>query len=377
MNAVGRLFILIGVLVSAAGLQPAEALEGSVPFERLGHLIVVKAGINGSPEEFNFVVDTGGVACVDKDLARELGLKERGIMAKIDTLALSGLKIGGVFCFTNFDFGHLRALGTPIHGMIGSNLMERFRVTFDFRAGLVTFSDDTTSAARPDSALVFSFRNHPVNSAPLVEFKIGKEAMEGMIDTGQPYPLVIPLSSFDDFDQSAFSGCLRSTGLMKKWPLTHADHNYLVRLKSVTFGDMSIENVICLFGELPPLLSMPLIGTDLLSQFEMIIDYPNDEMLLVPYPGLEMKQNEFSLGLNLGLSDEDSVIVEGILEGSPAAQWLDVGDIVLSFDSREATARNLIELIRMMNDDSVESLQLEIKRGDESEIVELHKHLLF
>ncbi len=49
---------------------------------------------------------------------------------------------------------------------------------------------------------------------------------------------------------------------MVEWPMTDADHNYLARLRSFEFGNIELENVICLFGELPPPLSMPLIGSD-------------------------------------------------------------------------------------------------------------------
>jgi hypothetical protein len=356
----------------------SEYTIGEIPFKKLGHQIFVEAKINDSESDYNFMIDTGGLTFINKTIVQELDLKQRGPMAKITTLNLSGYQIENIFCFTTFDFSLLRRLGTPIHGIIGSNLLERFKVTFDFQAGSLTFSTDTTILNPSDNGLIFTFRNHPVNNAPIIKFKVNQKIIEGMIDTGQPYPVVLPLKDFEQYEKSDISGSIQSKGIIVKWPQTNPSYNHLTRLKSCEFASLKITNVICLFGELPPMLSMPLIGTDFLSQFKMIINYPKDEMMLVPNPDCHFKNNQFSIGLNLNLSENNEIFVEGVWENSPADKLnIQVGDHVIAFNSKKVTPENLIELIEIMKDDYVKSIRLEIKNQNGKRKLNLKKAMLF
>ena len=370
--------LLCVLLVTSFFVRNGVAADHTVPFEKLSHLLLVKAKINGSADDYNFIVDTGGVACLDKKVAQDLRLKQRGPMAKIDTLELSGLRIDTVMCVTAFDFRPFDWLGTPIHGIIGSNLLERYKVTLDFKARSITFSTDTASLRRPDSGFLLTFRNHPVNNAPLVNFKMGDRTLQGMIDTGQPYPVVCPLESFAEHKDVGVRDFIKSRGLMKEWPMTTVDFNYLARLKSFELGNVKIEGAVCLFAQLPRMLSMPLIGNDFLSQFTIVINYPKDQMVMIPYPDLHWKENVLSIGLTPDLSKDKQVVVKGLWENSPADKaQLEVGDRILSFNAQQATQSNLMELINMMGDDATESITVEIENQTGTREVTLNKALLF
>ena len=190
--------IITWVFIVASSLGFCEGKNGTIPFRMVGHLMTVLVKINDSPKEFNFVVDTGGATFVDKGVADELGLKQAGPQAKINTLHLPGFPIENVFCFTTFDFSHLKAVGAPVHGIIGSTLLERFKVIFDYRTGTINLSEDTEGLDKPEKGILLKFRNHPVNNAPLVEMEINGKTVEAMIDTGQPNPLVLPIETFEE-----------------------------------------------------------------------------------------------------------------------------------------------------------------------------------
>jgi hypothetical protein len=160
--------IFIFLINSLLGMSN-ETIAEKIPFKKKDHYILVTAKINDSKNDYNFIIDTGGLTFIDKTVVQELSLKQRGPMAKITTLNLSGYQIENIFCFTTFDFNIFRGAGTPIHGIIGSNLMERFKVTFDFQACFVIFSTDTSSLSPSESSLFFTFRNHPVNNAPIMK----------------------------------------------------------------------------------------------------------------------------------------------------------------------------------------------------------------
>jgi hypothetical protein len=190
--------------------------------------------------------------------------------------------------------------------------------------------------------------------------------------------VVLPLDTFDDYEHLCLPGPIRSRGLMEEWPMTTADHNYLARLQSAAFGDMKTDSLICLFGELPQVLSVPLIGMDLLSQFQIVIDYPRDEMLMVPYDDFDLAPNVFTIGINPDISPEGEIVVKGLWETSPADDaGLDAGDVILSFNSRKVTASNLFELMQMLEDDSTTSITLEVADEDTARSITIDKAFLF
>lgn len=361
---------------SIAGAQDNQ--DHAVPFEMLGHLIIVKTNINGSENDYNFVVDTGALTFIDKEVAAALGLKQKGMMAKVNTLDLNGFRIENIFCFTTFDFQHFDALGTPLHGIIGSNLLERFTVTLDFKAHAITFSGDTTSLEQSADGFYLKFRNHPVNNAPIVDCKIGQKSIEAMIDTGQPNTLVLPLESFEEYKNAGMNEYIKSRGLMEEWPGTTVDYNYLARLKILKLGDLELKNAVCLFGQIPQMLSMPLIGNNFLSQFTLIFNYPKDELLMIPYEDMKFKDNRYSIGLNPDIREDGEIIIKGVWENSPAdSAKLEVGDTILSFNARNVTPDNLIELINLLNDDTTESVTVEALNQGRKRTVELRKAMLF
>jgi len=207
---------------------------------------------------------------------------------------------------------------------------------------------------------------------------MGGKSIEGMIDTGQPYPVVFPLESFEEYKNLHLTDFIKSRGLMEEWPGTTTDFNYLARLKSFELETIKIDSLICLFGQLPRMLSMPLIGNDFLSQFKIVINYPKDEMLMIPCDDIHFKKNQFSFGINPDISEENEIIVKGVWENSPADDAkIEVGDIILSINSQKATHANCIELIKIIQDDHTESMTFEIMNRGVTRKIKLNKKMLF
>ena len=99
---------------------------------------------------------------------------------------------------------------------------------------------------------------------------------------------------------------------------------------------------------------------------------------MLPYYDIHFKNNRFSVGLNPDISEENEIIIKGVWENSPADNAkIEVGDIILSFNSEKATQTNLMELINMMKDDTKESIILEIRNQDTTRKIKLNKAILF
>jgi hypothetical protein len=356
--------LVIGV---SAGARTA-ARETVIPFELQDYLIVVQCRINHAPELHNFVLDTGGLTVIDKALADELQLKQQGQQAKIDTFHVGDCAVDRLFVFTDFDLQPLRdSYGIDVSGIIGSDLLEDYLVTIDYEKRRLTLSTDVEGlAAEKESntaGYLLKFTKHPINRAPMIRCKLnGSIEVEAMVDTGQPYALALPLKEMERTGASQQSSTLKAKGVIVKWPGTASPDNYLARLKSLEADSLKTNGIMTVFAELPPLLSVPLLGGDFLSRYLIKLDYVHGEMLLVPRTGQPGPNHAFSTGLQLKRNAENQLVVRGIWEKSPADRaGIQVGDRILEFNSRKVTPELHRELWLLLNDGKTESVELLIE----------------
>ena len=75
-------------------------VKGEVPFNLMEHIIVIKGKINGSENQYDFLVDTGAITFIDRVVVEELGLKTKGNMAKLKMLEIGEVRIPNIFAFT-------------------------------------------------------------------------------------------------------------------------------------------------------------------------------------------------------------------------------------------------------------------------------------
>jgi predicted aspartyl protease len=380
MKKVIMLCLVLVIVNIISGQTDSKLIVGIIPFDLKEHIIIVKAKINNSEEKYNFIVDTGGRTFLDKETAQKLQLKQKGYQAKIDTLTLAGFNIENIFCFTTFDLKSFeKGIGIKLYGMIGSDLMERFKVILDYTKRTIIFSRDTAFISDFDKGILLKFRNHPVNFSPLVKFTLNQNmVVEGMIDTGHPYAIVLPLDYIEKLKVPGDTDWIKSKGFIVKWPAVSSEENYLSRIKSFEIDKLRINNMVCLFAELPELLSIPLLGKEFLSQFQIIINYPRDEILLVPNDNVSFKDNHFSGGLNPSKNETNEIIVRGIWTDSPADKaGICVGDTIIKFNSKDATGANLSDLRHLLQDNNVNSIDLEIRKGKGQRKIKLEKEMLF
>lgn len=277
--------VSFGKTATETGTAGAEHV---IPFELKDYVIVVQCRINDSQDVYRFVVDTGALMFIDKTLADQLQLKQQGNMAKISNLVMGDFDCGNVFAFTNFDLSQFKkTYGLEIHGLIGSNFLERFTVTLDYSKQRMTLSTNKTSLSvlrkNNKGGYLLKFTKHPINNAPVISCQLNDNInVQAMIDTGQPYPLVLPLNFLEKMGILEQKGVHKAKGSIVKWPGTTSMDNYLARTKLFQVSGFRKNNLITVYAELPPVLSMPLLGADFLSQFLIIIDYPNSEILLQP-----------------------------------------------------------------------------------------------
>jgi hypothetical protein len=372
MNRPFTLLFLIAFLGSLAigGSTAAEtaARETIVPFELLDHLILVQCRINHAPETYSFILDTGALTAVDKALADSLKLKQRGQQAKIDTLHVGDCVVDRLFVITAFDLQPLRdSYGIDISGIIGSDLLEDYIATIDYEKRRLALSTDVESPAEKtkggNAGYLLKFTKHPINHAPMISCTLNDSIeVEAMLDTGQPYTLVLPLKELERTGILKQSNTLRAKGTTVKWPGTTSPDIYLARLKSFESDGLRTIDIMTVFAELPALLSVGLLGCDFLSRYLITLDYAHGEALLIPKTGYQGTNHAFSTGLQLKRNAENQLVVRGVWEKSPAdLAGIQVDDRILEFNSKKYTTELHRELILLLNDDKTESVELLIE----------------
>jgi len=359
---------------------PAQK-EGIIPFELKEHIIFVKGKINDHPEEYNFIVDTGGLTMLNDEIANKLQLKRRGMMIKMNSLDIGNYRIDSIFCVASPDFFKMfESMGVTIHGMIGSDLLDRFKVTLDYRQKTLVLSNDTDVTGDPQKGFLFKFTNHPNIFAPMLKCKLnGRLEVEAMVDTGQPYPLVLPPDILNKLGLSDKKGWIKAKGYIYKWPFTTSRDNFLGRIDSLTIENLAAQNVLTFSAELPFMLTVPLLGRDFLAPYITIINYPRDEILFIPQPiaPASMPTNQYSIGLYPHLDENGKIVILGVWTASPADQvGIAPGDEIVSLNGNPLTRANLLELLALLSNDGIKEVSLEIKNAQGRRVFNLKKEKL-
>jgi hypothetical protein len=299
-------------------------------------------------------------------------------MAKMDTLEMGEVSIPDIFAFTTFPTERFEKHGITIYGIIGSNLLERFKVSLDYRNQRVVISPDDVVTGESARGFRQKFTNHRVNNAPMIDCTInGNVAVKAMVDTGQPYSIVFPHEYLDKLNVRNDPSLVPSKGIMIKWPGTKTIDAYLGRLDRFEQGDFKVDNLMCCFAELPPLLSVPLLGRDYLDKFLITIDYPNDEILFVPHEDAQFVENVSSFGMNLGRDESNTIVVEGLWTGGPADRaGIEVGDEIVEYNSTALNGDDIFELRQFLEKESTKEIKLVINNKEGQHEIRLQKAII-
>ncbi len=351
-----------------------------------GHKIFVKARINDSPDEYNFIFDTGAITMLSSRLAEKLGIEKGFIMPTPDSAREAHctkeevkIMLGevGVDDFMPVIFDLIVSSDYEIDGFIGADFMRFYCVTLDYSEGTAIFSESCDEKHEKASIGVEMVQHVPLRF-PLVECTINDSIkVKAMIDTGSPYRLVLPISLLDEYPELKDGPILKSRGLIAKWPFTSVPHNYLVRLPSFKIGDYEIADLPALCAELPGEVGFPLLGKGFLDNYAISLDYPGNELILNPIDSQKSECDYISAGLVFKKEDK-STRVGGIWESSSAdLNGIEPGDYVITINSKKADDLSMDQLNAILNDESIKVIECLIKNeSGERQVTLIKKNLL-
>jgi S1-C subfamily serine protease len=89
----------------------------------------------------------------------------------------------------------------------------------------------------------------------------------------------------------------------------------------------------------------------------MTIDYPNHEILFVPYEDATFVKDLFSIGLNLGKGENNAIIVDGLWAGGPSDKaGIKVGEEIIACNGRPFNADTIFQLRQLISDKTVKEV---------------------
>lgn len=271
---------------------PTE-FSAEFPFELVDELIIVKVAIRG--QLYDFILDSGGLNLVSKEVAQELGLKaefsrkfdgsQKG-KTKIDFLTLDNLTIAGVdFQETNIgimDFSPMNKTGCyNFQGMIGPSLMQNAIWEIDYQNQIIKISDNSNVT---DISSIGQKIDFEVNNLmqPRTTVNINGQQKTVKIDLGSSGGINIKVAQkdFNQLNDSPDKKVVQGYGRYSKAISGYGDPltTKFARINNVSIGTIMNADELVLFKT----NGSSTIGNQFFKNYRVIFNWVEKEMVLIP-----------------------------------------------------------------------------------------------
>ena len=372
-------------------IEPPSRHLATMPFVQLtGGIIIMQAQFANFPDTLNFILDTGssGIS-LDSTTVDYFGLKGtpsertiRGIagIRKVSFLYKQQLHFPGL-TVSNLDF-HINdyailtaVYGERIDGIIGYSILSRYIMKVDYDSMKVSFWTKGTIRYPRGGYLLKPAINQLV-SQPL-RVKDDKAVNSRFLyDMGAGLCLLLTKEFIRD---SAFLKKKRKHYVKEGEGLGGKIDMELTVITEVKIGPYRFRNVpIYIFDDVNNVTSYPymggLIGNDILRRFNVIINYAQGDIHLIPNSHYDDKFDYSYSGVELYLI-EGIILIGDVAKGSPGeAAGVKEGDILIAVNKNFTQNLNQYKLELQKPNDKVTLL---IRRnGDLKELTLKVKSIL-
>jgi Aspartyl protease/PDZ domain len=366
-------------------IEPPSRHLATMPFVQLtGGIIIMQARFANFPDTLSFILDTGssGIS-LDSTTVDYFGLKAnpsertiRGIagIRKVSFLYNQQLHFPGL-TVSNLDF-HINdyailtaVYGERIDGIIGYSILNRYIMKVDYDSMRVSFWTKGTIRYPRGGYLLKPAINYLV-SQPL-RIKDDKTINSRFLyDMGAGLCLLL---SKDFIRDSALLKKKRKHYVKEGEGLGGKIDMELTVITEVKIGPYRFRNVpIYVFDDVNNITSYPymggLIGNDILRRFNVILNYAQGDIHLIPNSHYDDKFDYSYSGVELYLI-EGIILIGDVAKGSPGeAAGIKEGDIVIAVNKNFTQNLNQYKLELQKPNDKVTLL---IRRKEELKEVTL------
>jgi len=329
---------------------PPARLLTSFQFEQLtGGIIIVHATLNDLPDTLNFILDTGsGGISLDTTTAlyyklpletsdrtvRGIGGSKNINYYKNGTLHFPGLDVTGLDFHIN-DYQILTEVyGLRVDGIIGFSFLRRYIVALDYDKQMMSvYTPGSYKYPKHGTFLKPSFASIPITQHLVQDER--SYFLNFYFDTGAGLSLLLSEQFVKDsvlISSSRKSVNTQVEGLIGKISMR------LTTVKRMSVGPYKFKKVpLHVYSDSVNVLGYPavkgLIGSDLLRRFNIVLNYPERLIHLVPNTHMRDPFDYSYTGMNYYFIDGKIVITE-IQQGSPAeVAGLKPGDIIFGIET--------------------------------------------
>ncbi|GAA4427566.1 hypothetical protein GCM10023188_10780 [Pontibacter saemangeumensis] len=366
-----------------------------IPFKLVHNLIVIPVRINSS-QPLNFILDSGVKSTLITRLyfADSLDLRDvnkisiRGLgeghsieayQSKGNDLHLPGISgvNNEVFVLMEDVFNLSTRMGMPVHGIIGYNIFKNFIVKINYSNSVITLY-------RPDQKIKKRRRaeEYPLyieGTKPYVYGKIRQHngdtvRVKLVVDTGASNSISLYLPSDERL--------LLPQKVMKAYlgrGLSGDINGQIGRLEAFSLGKYELQDLTASYPDESSIkLALNVgdrngnLGSDILSRFTVIFDYPHNRLIMIPNKRFKepFSYNMAGFEVTTPLPGTNFYIVSNVIEDSPAKLvGLEPGDQLLHVNGRNCSDIMLPELLRLLESKPGRKLRIRLRR--EAEIVDV------
>jgi hypothetical protein len=368
------------------------AKKVEIPFERQDNFIIVKVLLqNVLP--LRFIVDTGAEHTIltNKELSGMLQIPyERSItlmgtdmrtqiiahIARKVTLQLPNLTFEKDILVLDEDYLHFdRFSGLDVHGVLGAEAFKGYIVKFDFIKQIMTVYNP--SAFKPadhrkfDEIPIEIVRSKPYLTAKAQIQSDSTVNLKLLVDTGASLSmllhtystpgLVLPPQTIRGNIGMGFGGEIEGV---------------VGRIRQINMGSHRLVLPVCNFQELHQMSDSNfingrngLIGSEILSRFNMIIDFGREKMYLQPNRFFKQAFTYDRSGIALITSGTNlkHFLVQDVLENSPASEiGIQVGDEIINMNRLPSRFFTLSSMNDRLQGKIGKTVRLSIRRKGET-----------
>lgn len=327
------------------GHTQKQAFKTEIPFEyRLG-LIIIKVEINN--KTYDFVLDSGGVNLLSKELAEKIGKKgfitknvggHQGNSQPMDFTKVEELTIGRVkFAETAAgigDFKHSLELSCiKLDGMIGANLMRLAVWEIDFKNQIITITNTKESLSLSAQTKKIPFYTDAVHK-PYCTVKINEVAEKNVnIDLGSVQGFNL---SYDHYEKRQKELSKNKQAIEYGYPSSgyygygKVDTNYYLQVDRFSIGEIELDNQLLKFSK----SVNPTIGTAFFKNYDLVMNWADKEILLTPHTAYDNQQLTHQ---GITLNNQDGALsIASLFQGSQAEKLgLQIGDKIIQMDGKD------------------------------------------
>jgi hypothetical protein len=364
-------------------VPPPAKFVTTIPFTQLtGGIMILHATFDDYKDSLNFVLDTGSggisldsVTCdyyklpvIPSDrIVRGIAGMKYVSFANNHTLHLQGVTIDKLdFHINNYDILS-SAYGMHIDGIIGYSFFRRFIVFIDYdNQALKVYTPGTYKYSKGGYLLKPQFSTLPMQMADIADNK--NVLAKFYLDTGAGLCLLMN----DDFaNDSAVFKKKRKMYLTQAEGLGGKTDMQLSVVKEIKIGPYHFHNVPAyVFNDEYNVTNYPvlggLIGNDILRRFNVVLNYPQQEIYIKPNKHYLDSFDYSYTGLGFYLIN-GAITVTDIIKDSPAEKaGFKFGDIIIGV---EGNFSNNIQSYKVLMQNAKAKLRVVVMRDGQPQII--------